>query len=940
VDVKDVRKVFKDAELTGREQVDAFVTAVSPVPAPELVKLLAILTDKALAADNAKHRTRCYAFLKLAEPVRDPQLFVHYTRALRAADAALRSVLVALLPRVNNVSAHGELCELLGLSDEATRQAAAKVLTELASAQAYKSLESLVAKKDFAGRMEAMNAIVPKAQHRAIPLLKEVLGHGKLHERSRALQYLGDAAAMQRDLPGAAQAVAVAMGDSDERVVCAAIVALSGLCDETLFLEHIEPLKNTQSLPLVRAIVEALRNYKSGSAIEWLTRKLRLGPNAIRLAALASLEAIGTDDVVPRVGEALRHPHLVVRNRAAEALSSLATQRKVELARTVIWLLRSRDVNVRRMAVELARKIGDPTGELTQKLLRFLRDEDWWVRERVADALVEMSGQNLTRYVVDYLTDESDVVRRYAVGFLKRLKDPRALGALVRTAQNDADWWTREWAIEAMAEIGDLRAAPYIADILEREPNMVVPCLCALGTLRAVDQLELVARSLSHVEADVRLEAARALGEIGDRAAVAALMPLLEDPEHRVATMARKVIGALDSVRVGNDGGTERAQTLLDRMLLATAQREADDLILAAGRRPYIKRHGKTLPLIDQVFSAEEVRSMLGPNLSVNQQLTLGQLIDVDFSYELKAAGLRFRAHVFQQRSGPSAIFRIVKQDIRPLEDLGVPKIVETFGDFANGLVLIGGPTGSGKSSTLAALIDYINRTSARHVVTMEDPIEVVHLRKQSLINQREIGTHTKSFGHALRATLRQDPDVILVGEMRDLETISFAVSAAETGHLVFGTVHTVSADTSVDRLINAFPPGQQPQVRAMLAETLRAVACQHLVRKQDGGRLLVAEVLINNDAVSNLIRKGKTYQIPSVVTTSREQGMQSMDVELARLVNEGVIAVEDGYAKANDKRAFEQFTGLESSDKSGDKPGGPPTGTKPSLAEPRARVG
>ncbi|HEX6241957.1 MAG TPA: PilT/PilU family type 4a pilus ATPase, partial [Polyangiales bacterium] len=305
-------------------------------------------------------------------------------------------------------------------------------------------------------------------------------------------------------------------------------------------------------------------------------------------------------------------------------------------------------------------------------------------------------------------------------------------------------------------------------------------------------------------------------------------------------------------------------------------------------------------------------------------------LADVDFSYELKAAALRFRAHVFQQRSGPSAIFRIVKQDIRPLEELGVPQIVQTFADFNNGLVLVGGPTGSGKSSTLAALIDYINRTSARHVVTMEDPIEVVHERKQSLINQREIGSHTKSFSAALRATLRQDPDVILVGEMRDLETISFAVSAAETGHLVFGTVHTVSADTSVDRLINVFPPGQQPQVRAMLAETLRAVACQHLVRKKDGGRVLVAEVMLNNDAVSNLIRKGKTYQIGSVITTAREQGMQSMDVELARLVTEGVISAEDGYAKANDKRAFEQMTGTASE---------PATGTMPSPITSQTRA-
>ncbi|HEX6243642.1 MAG TPA: HEAT repeat domain-containing protein, partial [Polyangiales bacterium] len=698
MDVRDVRKVFRDLPFAGKEEIEGWVQAVSPVQIAELPKLLAILTDKALAADNAKHRARCYAFLKLAESARDPQLFVHYARALRQADSALRSLLQALLPRVNNVSAHGELCELLGVSDEATRQAAAKVLTEVASAQAYKALEALVAKKDFAGRMEAMAAVVPRAQHRAIPLLREVLAHGKLHERSRALAYLGDATLMARDLEGAVQGVAAALGDADERVVSAAIGALSSLCEETLFLEHIEALKDTQSLPLVRAIVEALRNYKSSSAIEWLARKLRVGPNAIRLASIGSLEAIGTDDVVPTLVEALRHPHLVVRNRAAEALSNLAGQHRVELARTVIWLLRSPDVNVRRMAVELARKVGDPTGELTQKLLRFLRDEDWWVRERVADALVEMSGQSLTRHVVDYLSDESDVVRRYAVGFLKRLKDPRALGALVRTAQSDSDWWTREWAIEAMGELADLRAAPYLADILEREPGLCVPCLAALGVLSSAEHVELIASCLGNTDSEVRIEAARALGAIGDRRAVTALTELLSDPEHRVLSEVKKALSQLDSVQLGAAGGSERAQTLLDRMLLATAQREGDDLILAADRRPYIKKHGKTVPLIDQVFSADEIRSMLGPSLSVNQQLTLGRLLDVDFSYELKAAGLRFRAHVFQQRSGPSAIFRIVKQDIRPLEALGVPQIVQTFADFNNGLVLIGGPTGSGKS--------------------------------------------------------------------------------------------------------------------------------------------------------------------------------------------------------------------------------------------------
>ncbi len=262
---------------------------------------------------------------------------------------------------------------------------------------------------------------------------------------------------------------------------------------------------------------------------------------------------------------------------------------------------------------------------------------------------------------------------------------------------------------------------------------------------------------------------------------------------------------------------------------------------------------------------------------------------------------------MFHQLPGLSAVFRIIKNKISVLEDLGLPGIVRSFAELKNGLVLIGGPTGSGKSTTLAGIIDHINRTSARHVVTLEDPIEVVHEQKKCLLNQRELGTHTHSFENALRATLRQDPDVILVGEMRDLDTIRFALTASETGHLVLGTVHTVSVDTSIDRMINVFPGGQQPQVRALLADTLRAVMCQYLLRRKDNqGRVLAVEVMTNNEAIANLIRKGKTFQIPSVIATQREQGMQSMDSDLERVYKAGLVSAEDAYMKAANKKNFE----------------------------------
>lgn len=350
----------------------------------------------------------------------------------------------------------------------------------------------------------------------------------------------------------------------------------------------------------------------------------------------------------------------------------------------------------------------------------------------------------------------------------------------------------------------------------------------------------------------------------------------------------------------------------LDRMLIAVQQAEGDDLILLPGQTPYMKKHGKAMPLTETPLSLQQLEAMAKPLLNEQQLQDMQNLHDIDFSYMVKSEGIRFRANLFVSRTGISMVFRIIKGNTWKLEDIGLPPIVRTFGDFKNGLVLAGGPTGSGKSTTLAAIIDYINRTSKRHIISIEDPIEVVHSTEMGLVNQREVGVHTPSFSHALRMTLREDPDVILVGEMRDLPTIQFAVTAAETGHLVFGTVHTVSADSSIDRLINAYPPEAQEHVRSMLADSLRAVLCQYLIRHKEKNEMVLAcEIMLNNQAIANLIRKGKTFQIPSVISTSREQQMQMMDNSLMELFKQGKINAEDAYLKARNKADFEELVGI-----------------------------
>jgi twitching motility protein PilT len=414
-----------------------------------------------------------------------------------------------------------------------------------------------------------------------------------------------------------------------------------------------------------------------------------------------------------------------------------------------------------------------------------------------------------------------------------------------------------------------------------------------------------VAALLQSESPDVRFLAVQYLAKMDAADHRDQLSPLHDDPDARVRRAARDLLARW---RISIAGGTSTLP-LLDRLLLRVAENEGDDLLIAPGRPAYMKRMGKTTPLTDAPLSVAQVEAVLLPALSAEQLLSLQVLQDVDYSHEVKREGLRFRANIFREMGGLAGVFRRIKGDLPDIDTLGLPALVKHFGDLKNGLVLVGGPTGSGKSTTLAAIIDYINRTSARHIMSLEDPIEVVHPRQLSLVNQREIGTHSKSFSRALRSTLRGDPNVILVGEMRDLTTIEFTVTAAETGHLVFGTVHTVSAATSVDRLISAFPPGQQAQVRSMLADSLRAVVCQHLLPEKSGkGRVLALEILLNNGAVANMIRKGKCFQLPSVISTSAEQGMRLMDGDLLRLLKEGRVRVEDAYVKATNKKDFEAF--------------------------------
>ncbi|MCD6138024.1 MAG: type IV pilus twitching motility protein PilT [Deltaproteobacteria bacterium] len=334
----------------------------------------------------------------------------------------------------------------------------------------------------------------------------------------------------------------------------------------------------------------------------------------------------------------------------------------------------------------------------------------------------------------------------------------------------------------------------------------------------------------------------------------------------------------------------------------------ASDLHLIAGQPPMLRITGDIERVKYKVLDDDELRAMLYEITPEEKIKVFEETGDVDFGYEIPEIA-RYRANFFMQKNGIGAVFREIPSKILTVEQLGLPPVISKLASLPRGLVLVTGPTGSGKSTTLAAIIDQANRTRKDHIITIEDPIEFVHKSMGCIVNHREVGTHTKSFSAALRGALREDPDIILVGELRDLETISLAVEAASTGHLVFGTLHTTSAAKTVDRVIEVFPADQQEQIRSTLADGIRAVIAQVLFKRIDKkGRCAALEILIATPAVRNLIREAKTYQIPSMIQTGKKYGMQLLDDAIMQLFNKGWISAEEAYMKANDKSKFRPF--------------------------------
>ena len=403
-----------------------------------------------------------------------------------------------------------------------------------------------------------------------------------------------------------------------------------------------------------------------------------------------------------------------------------------------------------------------------------------------------------------------------------------------------------------------------------------------------------------HMGADVQVTISPARAR---RSSAAMSMPM----EARSPTAPPPAAAAAPAPRSGasiaaKDAAEERIQELLRKLVSSGSS----DLHLRVGEPPIIRKSGEMMRLEGyEPLTVEEMEALIFAIMPERNRTEFGERNDTDFAYEILDLA-RFRANALRDRKGPAAVFRVIPTKVQSAEELGLSDDVQKLCFLSKGLVLVTGPTGSGKSTTLAAMIDLINRKRSAHIITIEDPIEFVHPNKSCVITQRQVALHTESFKHALRAALREDPDIVLVGEMRDLETVAIAIETAETGHLVFGTLHTTTAASTVDRIIDQFPADRQSQIRVMLSESLRGVVAQILCKKIGGGRVAVREILLAIPAIANLIREGKTFQIPSIMQTNKKIGMITLNDALMDVVEKKLVEPQEAYVKAADKSGLE----------------------------------
>lgn len=641
---------------------------------------------------------------------------------------------------------------------------------------------------------------------------------------------------------------------------------------------------------------------------------------AIRDKALEVLATRAPLSSVPLFVQQLPHASYNVQQLLIDALTRAAATQPPTFADALLPLVASGDAATRTAVLKILLGMQDQN-EVVKRYIRFTKTLAGFVRDRALESL-RMFGDRILEPAIELLHDPDDELRSAAIAVATAFDDPRIVPATIALLK-DPDWWIRIAAAETLGRLKDPRGVePLMASLAD--PDVKWAAVEALGKIADQRALPSLGRMLSDPQANVRIEVMQAIKNFNHPQVTQALMNMAQqDPERAVRMRALDILEELErrdhrGADLGNArSGALAAQSMqgeprLHTYLISTRNSGGSDFHLSVGQPPIVRIAADLLRAQGEAFTAAQTELMLKEILTEAQWTALVEHHQLDFCYFIPQAG-RYRGNVFLDHKGYNAVFRVIPEKPPTISDLGLPPHLAEIADYHQGLVLICGPSGSGKSTTLAAFVNLFNETRNDHVLTMEDPVEFVHPFKNCLINQREVGRHTRSFARALRAALREDPDVIVIGEMRDNESVSLALTAAETGHIVLATLNATSAPKAIDRLISSFPVDEQPQIRASLSESLKYVIAQRLLPAKEGRKQVAAfEILKGTSNIGNMIRDEKTFQIHSAMQIGRSLGMQTFDEALKDLLKRNQITAETAYMAAQKKEDFEPFVSPE----------------------------
>ncbi|MEO8379368.1 MAG: PilT/PilU family type 4a pilus ATPase [Acidobacteriota bacterium] len=637
---------------------------------------------------------------------------------------------------------------------------------------------------------------------------------------------------------------------------------------------------------------------------------------AIRDKALEVLAVRATSASIPLFVQALPIAGYATQQVLIEALTRAAATQSADFADQLLPLVASGDAGTRTAVMKILMGMRDRSG-VVMRYIRFTKTLAGFVRDRALDS-IRAFGDQVVEPTIELLNDPDEDLRAAAMAVAAIFEDPRLVPATI-TLLKDSDWWVRIAAAETLGRLKDARAVePLVAALAD--PDLRWAAVEALGHIADPRALSALGRMLGDPQPNVRIEVMQALRNFRHPQVIQALSHVAaNDAERSVRMRALDILEEIEKRDPHGEGvGALRTSALAARSkegepklhtyLISTRNSGASDFHLSVGQPPIVRMASDLLRAQGEPFTAAQTEAMLREILSEAQWAKLQAEKQIDFCHFIPQAG-RYRANLFVDHHGINAVFRVIPEKPPTISELGLPAHLAEIAGYHQGLVLICGPSGSGKSTTLAALVNLFNETRSDHILTMEDPVEFVHPFKSCLINQREVGTHTGSFARALRAALREDPDVIVIGELRDNESVSLALTAAETGHIVLGTLSSTSAPKAIDRLISSFPVGEQPQIRASLSESLKYIIAQRLVQAKEGRRQVAAfEVLKGTMNIANMIRDEKTFQIHSAMQIGRSQGMQTFDEALRDLIRRDQITAETAYMAAAKKEDFEAF--------------------------------